>query len=80
MDYDPRPALERIRVPTLAVFGGDDPLTPVEESVAVFHEAVRHDLLQVEIFDGAGHRLEAGDPPALVEGYLETLTAFLLGE
>jgi hypothetical protein len=28
----------------------------------------------------AGHRLEAGDPPALVEGYLETLTAFILDE
>jgi hypothetical protein len=80
MDYDPRPALERIRVPTLAVFGSDDPLTPVEESVAVFRETVRPDLLQIEIFDGAGHRLEADDPPALIEGYLETLTAFILGE
>ena len=28
MDYDPRPALERIRVPFLAVYGGDDPITP----------------------------------------------------
>jgi hypothetical protein len=79
MDYDPRPALERIRVPTLAVFGGDDPITPVEESAAAFREAVRPDLLQVEIFAGAGHRLEAGDPPRLVDGYLETLAAFILG-
>jgi hypothetical protein len=62
------------------VFGGNDPLTPVEESVAVFRETVRPDLLQVEIFNGAGHRLEAGDPPALVKGYLETLTAFILGQ
>jgi hypothetical protein len=68
MDYDPRPALERIRVPTLAVFGGDDPITPVEESAAVFREAVRPDLLQVEIFAGADHRLEAGDPPGLGAG------------
>ena len=79
IDYDPRPALERIRVPLLAVFGADDPITPVEESVAVFREAVRPDLLEVEIFAGAGHRLEGGDPPRLVEGYLETLTAFILG-
>ena len=80
MDYDPHAALERIRVPTLAVFGGDDRITPVEESVAVFRKAVRPDLLQVEIFPGAGHRLEDGDPPRFVEGYLETLTAFILGE
>jgi uncharacterized protein len=78
MDYDPRPALERIRVPTLAVFGADDPITPVEESVAVFREAVRPDLLQVEVFPGAGHRLEAGDPPVLVEGFLPTLPNFIL--
>ena len=80
IDYDPRPALERIRVPTLAVFGGDDPITPVKESVAVFREAVRPDLLHVEVFAGAGHRLEEGDPPRLAKGYLETLTAFVLGE
>jgi pimeloyl-ACP methyl ester carboxylesterase len=80
MDYDPRPALERIRVPTLAVFGGDDPITPVEESVAVFREAVPAGLLHVEVFADAGHRLEAGNPPRLAEGYLETLTAFVLGD
>jgi uncharacterized protein len=80
MDYDPRPALERIRAPVLAVFGGADPITPVEESVAVFREAVRPGLLQVEIFAGAGHRLEEGDPPRLVPGYLDTLTAFILGD
>ena len=77
MDYDPRPALERIRVPILAVFGAEDPITPVEASAAALREAVRADLLQVEIFTGAGHRLEAGDPPGLVEGYLGALTAFI---
>lgn len=79
MGYDPRPALERIRVPTLAVLGADDPITPVEATVDVFREAVRPDLLQVEVFAGAGHRLEAGDGPTFVDGYLETLSAFILG-
>jgi uncharacterized protein len=78
MDYDPGPALERIRSPVLAVFGADDPITPVEESAAAFREAVRPNLLQVEIFAGADHRLQAGDPPRLVDGYLETLAAFIL--
>jgi hypothetical protein len=32
----------------------------------------------VEVFAGAGHRLDTGDPPKLVAGYLETLSAFIL--
>lgn len=79
MDYDPRPALERIRVPTLAVLGGDDPITPVDATVTVFREAVRPDLLQVAVLPGAGHRLETVDRPGFVDGYLETLSTFILG-
>jgi hypothetical protein len=59
------------------MFGAEDPIVPVEASVAVFREAVRADLLRLEVFDGAGHRLETGDPPALVDGYLEVLTSFV---
>jgi pimeloyl-ACP methyl ester carboxylesterase len=78
IDYDPRPALERLEVPILAVFGAADPITPVEESVSVFREAVRPDLLQVEVLDGAGHRLEIGGPPAFVDGYFEVLASFMV--
>jgi hypothetical protein len=78
IDYDPRPALERIRVPVLALFGADDPITPVTESVEVFREAVAPELLQVAVFEGADHRLQIGDPPRLAGGYLDTLTAFVL--
>lgn len=77
IDYDPRQALERIRIPVLALFGADDPITPVEDSVAVLGAAVPPDLLQVEVFAGAGHRLDTGDPPRLAAGYLETLTRFV---
>jgi pimeloyl-ACP methyl ester carboxylesterase len=77
LDYDPRPALEEIEVPVLALFGGDDPITPVAVSVAVFREAVPPELLEVEIFAGAGHRLRAGDASALVEGYLDLLANFV---
>jgi pimeloyl-ACP methyl ester carboxylesterase len=78
IDYDPRPALERLEVPILAAFGAEDPIVPVEESIAVFREAVRPDLLQVEVFEGAGHRLEIGDPPAFVDGYFELLASFIV--
>ena len=79
IDHDPRPALERIAVPVLAVFGAADPITPVAESIAAFRGHVRPELLRIEVFAGAGHRLEAGDPPALADGYLELLAAFILG-
>jgi len=77
MDYDPRRALERIRVPVLAIFGAEDPLTPVADSVAVFEDAVRPELLRVEVFPDAGHRLAVGDPPPFVEGYLDMLAGFV---
>jgi pimeloyl-ACP methyl ester carboxylesterase len=77
IDYDPRPALERIEVPVLAIFGADDPITPVAESVAVFEEAVRPRLLQVEVFAGAGHRLQPEGSVTFVHGYLDTLATFV---
>jgi pimeloyl-ACP methyl ester carboxylesterase len=76
-DYDPRQALERIRVPVLALFGEADALVPVEESVAVYREALPPELLTVAVLPGGNHRLQTGDPPRLVEGYLETLCAFI---
>ena len=78
IDYDPRPSLERIEVSVLALFGADDPITPVTESVAVLREAVGPELLHVEVFGGADHRVLVGDPPRLADGYLDTLTAFVL--
>jgi pimeloyl-ACP methyl ester carboxylesterase len=77
-DYDPRPALERVRVPVLALFGGDDRIVPVEASVSVYREAVRPELLTVAVFAGADHRVQAGDPLTMVDGYLQTLTDFVL--
>jgi pimeloyl-ACP methyl ester carboxylesterase len=76
--HDPRSALERIEVPVLALFRADDPIVPVDESIAVFREAVRPGLLRVEVCAGAGHRLARGDSLELVDGYLETLAGFIL--
>jgi uncharacterized protein len=78
VDYDPRGALERIAVPVLALFGADDPIVPVDASIAVYEAAVRPGLLRVEVFAGADHRVQTGEPKALVEGYLETLVGFVL--
>jgi pimeloyl-ACP methyl ester carboxylesterase len=78
-DYDPRTALERIRVPVLALFGAADRIVPVEESIAIYREAVSPELLSVEVFPGGSHRILVGEPPRHAEGYFETLSAFVAG-
>jgi hypothetical protein len=77
VDYDPRPALEQIRVPVLALFGESDHIVPVEESLLVYEEAVQRDLLTLAVFPGGDHRIQVGDPPRLAEGYLDTVTSFV---
>jgi pimeloyl-ACP methyl ester carboxylesterase len=76
-DYDPARALSRITVPVLALFGATDEITPIAESVAAFHAAVRPDLLTVDVLPGGNHRLQYGDASRFVDGYLEQLTSFI---
>jgi pimeloyl-ACP methyl ester carboxylesterase len=77
LDYDPAVALARISVPLLAIFCGDDEITPVDASLTRFRETVRPDLLEVDVFDGADHRLQHGDPPAFVDGYVDAISGFI---
>ncbi len=75
--YDPAGALALIAVPVLALFGAADKVTPPEESVDAFRAAVRPELLQVGVFPGGDHRLQDGDPPRFVDGYLDGIAAFV---
>jgi pimeloyl-ACP methyl ester carboxylesterase len=76
--YDPRAALERIRVPLLAVFGAEDPRVPVDSSLTVYRQAVPAALLNIVVIAGADHRLRVGQPPRLADEYLPLLTSFML--
>jgi len=40
MTYDPAPALEKLKIPILAVWGGRDTFVPVPKTVAVFKRAM----------------------------------------
>ena len=75
--YDPAEALARITAPVLGIFGAADRVTPPEESVAALRAAVRPELLQIEVFPAADHRLGRGDPPQFVEGYLDRIAWFV---
>lgn len=77
--YDPLWALRRILCPTLAVFGERDPLIPVARSIQILNEtlATINPALTIEVFPGANHRIEAGDPPALPPGYFDRTTGWI---
>jgi uncharacterized protein len=76
-EYDPAAALSRITAPVLALLGAVDKVNPPEESAAGLRAAVRADLLQVEIFPEGDHRLQHGDPPRFVDGYLDRIASFV---
>ncbi len=80
LDHDPRPALERLTCPLLAIFGDQDLITPVEESIAVFRtaRAGRPGDLDVVTLPGADHRLQSGEPPALHPAYAATLGDWII--
>ena len=75
--YDPAPALARITAPVLGLLGAADKVNPPEESLAAFRVAVREDLLEVEVFPEGDHRLQHGDPPRFVDGYLDRIASFV---
>jgi uncharacterized protein len=79
LDHDPLPALERLTCPLLALFGENDLVTPVEDSIAVFRaaRAGRPGELTIETLAG-DHRLQSGEPPAFHPVYHQTLGDWIL--
>ena len=77
-DYEPAQALSRITAPFLGLLGAADKVTPPEESADAFRAAVRPELLSVEVFPDGDHRLQHGDPPRFVDGYLDRISSFVL--
>lgn len=74
--YDPTSALRAIDIPILCVFGREDPLVPIHDSVVALRRLVSDRYLEVRVFDGAGHRLEPKDGVGFVDGYLDAITDF----
>ena len=79
IDHDPRPAVERLSVPMLAIFGSADRIVPVDDSLAVMHAARegRPGGLTTVVIDGGDHRCQVGDPPRLPERYHEALASWI---
>lgn len=82
VDHDPRPSLERLRAPMLAIFGSDDHVVPVADSLAVMRAARdgRPGGLTELVIEGGDHRAQVGDPPALPDHYHRTLADWVLAQ
>lgn len=76
--FDPRPRLRALRVPLLAAFGADDPLTPTAASVQALCEAVDPALLRLAVLPDAGHRMARLGEHDVIDGYLDAIVAFVL--
>lgn len=77
--YDPLPALEGMGVPLLAVFGGDDPVVPVEASVAAMRAAFRragNDGLTIRVYPGGDHGVRVDGQPAA--GFIDETLAWIV--
>lgn len=83
-DHDPVPDAVRLRCPHLAIFGADDELVPVADSVRLFTDAACHRdrdgraTLTVEVFPGADHRVRTDGGTRLAPGYLDALTRWVV--
>jgi pimeloyl-ACP methyl ester carboxylesterase len=87
MNYDPLPALGKVRCPLLAIFGQLDTLTPVAKTTANYREGLAvagNKDYTIKVFPNADHALlvwpKSHDPfhwPVLANGYLDTMTAWL---
>jgi pimeloyl-ACP methyl ester carboxylesterase len=60
MNFDPRPIFERVKVPTLLFYGGDDGWTPVDASVHAWRAAAG-DRAEVVVLPSASHDLTLPD-------------------
>ena len=70
IDYAPDADLGRLRIPTLAIYGTRDPLTPVQASVDRLARLAP--TTRSEVFVDADHRLCIDG--TLVPGYLDVVT------
>jgi uncharacterized protein len=87
MNYEPMPALEKVRCPVLAIFGELDTLTPVEETIANYRKGLAkagNKKLTIKVFPNADHALlvwpktnEQNHWPILPAGYLDMMTNWL---
>lgn len=90
IDYDPKPAIEKIACPALILFGELDPLVPPNNNIPIFERIIEHSGKQnfiIKTFEKANHSFYVAKTGSLKEysqlskefvpGYLDTLTDWI---
>jgi uncharacterized protein len=83
MKYDPTIALRNLSVPALFVFGEDDDVVPVRESVAIIQDTLARSGYRdfsIKVFPAANHviHVRASDGRGVfAAGYLDTTSQWL---
>jgi len=84
MNYDPLSALRQLAVPGLFIFGQDDQLVPVEQSVDLIRRTLtetRHPDFTIKVFPGADHAIQVPEPDGSFHpapGYFSAMRDWLL--
>lgn len=67
IEYDPLPTLDQVHVPTLILFGANDPVVPVATSVARINTRLRPEIT-LHVVAGADHHMATSvDPKAQMD-------------
>ena len=83
MDFDPLPIIQKVHVPTLLLYGEQDPWVPIAKSIAVWKEHGPDDLTIHQIMDAnhfmisIAHSGICGDKGPQVDEYSTVLTQWL---
>jgi pimeloyl-ACP methyl ester carboxylesterase len=78
--YEPLPALQKLRVPVLAVYGGADRIVSAEQSVAILRSAIDPELLTYYVMPGANHGIGvrvAGGGQRNADGYPDNVMTWI---
>lgn len=74
--FEPRPVFRQITAPLLLLYGEDDPWIPVEESIAIWRDALReagNDKVEIHRVPRTGHSMLVDEPPILNDGDAQNL-------
>ncbi len=80
MNYDPVPTLQALRVPALFIFGDEDRLVPVPESIAIIRRTLtssNHQDFTIQELHGADHGMYMVTTGELDSEYLATMQKWL---
>ncbi|HSJ52563.1 MAG TPA: alpha/beta fold hydrolase [Anaerolineae bacterium] len=77
MQFEPRPVFSRITVPLLLLYGEDDPWIPVEESIAIWRDALAeagNANVEIHRVPGTGHSMLIDEPGIVDYGDVSHMT------